>query len=68
MRCQGPWEHVLYRETRDSRSDEVLEALYPCKHDVSLEAANRRMTSVNDLEFLVHYGCGAHEPVPRSVK
>ena len=63
-----PWGRVLYRETRDSRSGEVLEALYPRKHGVSVEAANQLLESVTDLEVEIHFDCGACEPAPRSVK
>ena len=59
---------VLYRETRDSQSGEVLEALCPRKHVVSVEAANRLLASVADLEAEIHDECSACEPAPRSVK
>ena len=58
----------IYRETRDFQSGEVLEALYPRKHGVSVEAANRLLVYVADLEVEIHYDCGACEPAPRSVK
>ena len=44
----------------------MLEALYPRAHGISLEAANRRLTSVTDLDVLAHYD-SAPELVPRSV-
>ena len=62
-----PWGRVLYRETRDSQSGEVLEALYPRKHGVSVEAANRLLASVADLDVEIHYDCSACEPAPGSV-
>ena len=42
----APWDRVLYRVTRDSQSGEVLEALYPRKRGISVEAANRLFSSV----------------------
>ena len=62
------WGRVLYRETRDSQSGEMLEALYPRKHGVSVEAANKLLASDADMEVEIHYECGACEPAPRSVR
>ena len=50
-----PWGRVLYRETRDSQSGELLNALYPRKQGASVEAPNRLLASVADLEVKIHY-------------
>ena len=46
----------------------MLEAFYPRKHGVSVEAANQLLASVADLEVEIHYDCGACKPAPGSVK
>ena len=58
----------LNRETRDSQSGGVLEALCPCKRGVSVETAKRLLGSVTDLEVVVHVDDAVHERPPRSVK
>ena len=45
-----------------------MEALYPRKHGIPVEVANRMLSSVTDLEVLVHYDCGAHKLAPKSGK
>ena len=59
---------MIYRETRDTKSGEVLEALYPRKHGVSVEVANRLLASFTDFVVVIHYDDGAHELAPTSVK
>ena len=63
-----PWEHVVYRETRDSQSGEVLEALYPRQHGTTAKGASQLLGSVTDLEVEVHYDCDVQELAPRSVR
>ena len=64
-----PRRSVVYRETRDAQSGEVLEALYPRSHGISVETAKRRLESASDIEVLVHHDhCGTEFAPPRVVK
>ena len=68
----GPWDQTLgstERPNTDRRSSDAPGRVNTShKHGVSVEAANRLLASVADLEVEIHYDCGACEPAPRSVK
>ena len=59
---------VFYRKTRDAQSGELLESLYRRSHGISVEAANRHLVSVADIEVLIHHDFHGPETAPRFVR
>ena len=62
-----PWRSVIYRETVDTQSGEVLEAIYPRSHGIGVDAANRRLNSVSDIEVTVHHDYDGSAQAPPKV-
>jgi hypothetical protein len=63
-----PWGRVIYRETRDSQTDELVEAIYPRQDQVSAREANRLLTRVTDLRVEVHFDDGSCQEHVKAVR